>query len=37
MTNFYDIPGGSYAFIVIPEHYIIGQLEKKIPAFLTTN
>jgi len=37
MTNFYAIPGGSYAFIVIPEHYAIGQLEKKIPAFLAAN
>ena len=37
MTSFYDIPGGSYAFIVIPEHDNIGRLEKKIPAFITAN
>ena len=34
---FYAIPGGSYAYIVIPEHYSIHQLEKKIPAFITKN
>jgi putative ABC transport system permease protein len=37
MTNFYAIPGGSYAFIVIPENYSIHQLEKKIPGFITKN
>ena len=37
MTNFYDIPGGSYAFIVIPGHYDIAKLEKKIPAFISAN
>jgi putative ABC transport system permease protein len=37
MHNFYGIPGGSYAFIVIPQHYSISQLEKKIPAFLAAN
>jgi len=37
MTSFYSIPGGSYAFIVIPEHYSIRQLEKKIPAFISAN
>ncbi len=34
---FYAIPGGSYAYIVIPEHYSIHQLEKKIPAFISKN
>ena len=34
---FYAIPGGSYAYIVIPEHYSIHQLEKKIPAFISRN
>jgi putative ABC transport system permease protein len=37
MTNFYAIAGGSYAFIVIPEHYSIHQLEKKIPDFISKN
>jgi putative ABC transport system permease protein len=35
MTAFYAIPGGSYAFIVIPRNYSIHQLEKKIPDFIT--
>ena len=34
---FYAIPGGSYAYIVIPKNYSIHQLEKKIPAFITKN
>jgi putative ABC transport system permease protein len=34
MTSFYAIPGGSYAFIVIPKNYSIHQLEKKIPDFI---
>ena len=37
MRIFYAIPGGSYAYIVIPEHYSIHQLEKKIPAFIAKN
>ena len=37
MKEFYAIPGGSYAFIVIPENYSIHQLEKKIPQFLKKN
>jgi putative ABC transport system permease protein len=37
MTSFYAIPGGSYAYMVIPENYSIHQLEKKIPAFITKN
>jgi putative ABC transport system permease protein len=35
MTSFYAIPGGSYAFIVIPKNYSIHQLEKKIPDFIS--
>src|SRR5450755_2507357 len=37
MRAFYAIPGGSYAFMVIPEHYSIHQLDKKIPAFIAKN
>ena len=37
MTNFYAIPGSSYAFMVIPENYSIQQLEKKIPGFIAKN
>jgi putative ABC transport system permease protein len=35
--NFWCIPGGSYVYMVIPPHYDIQQMEKKIPAFLTKN
>jgi putative ABC transport system permease protein len=37
MTEFYAIPGGSFAFIVLPEHYSIQQIEKRIPAFIEKN
>ncbi|CAA9496119.1 MAG: Acidobacterial duplicated orphan permease (function unknown) [uncultured Segetibacter sp.] len=37
MSNFYSIPGGSYAYLVIPEKYSIEQLQKKIPAFIEKN
>ncbi len=37
MSNFYAIPGGSYAYILIPEKYSIQQLQKKMPAFIAKN
>ena len=37
MSNFYSIPGGSYAYIVIPENQSIQQLQKRIPAFIEKN
>ena len=37
LSQFYAIPGGSFAFIVIPQHYSIRQLEKKIPYFIEKN
>ncbi|SEP40990.1 ABC transporter permease [Mucilaginibacter sp. OK283] len=37
MGNFWSIPGGSYAYIVIPKKYSIHQLESKIPAFIKKN
>ncbi|MDR6943210.1 ABC transporter permease [Mucilaginibacter pocheonensis] len=35
--HFWAIPGGSYAYIVIPPHYSIHQLEKKMPGFIKKN
>jgi ABC-type antimicrobial peptide transport system permease subunit len=37
MSQFYAIPGGSFAFIVIPQHYSIRQMEMKIPSFIEKN
>ncbi|QHT70433.1 FtsX-like permease family protein [Rhodocytophaga rosea] len=37
MTNFWNIPGGSYTYIVLPENYSIRQLESSIPSFLKKN
>jgi putative ABC transport system permease protein len=34
---FWSIPGGSYAFIVLPENLPIGRIESKIPAFTKKN
>jgi len=37
MGNFWSIPGGSYAYIVLPKNYSIHQLESKIPTFIKKN
>jgi len=37
MTNFWNIPGGSYTYIVLPENYSIRQLESSVPSFLKKN
>jgi putative ABC transport system permease protein len=36
-TNFWSIPGGSYAYVVLPENYSKQQFESKIPGFLKKN
>jgi ABC-type antimicrobial peptide transport system permease subunit len=36
-SNFYQIMGGSLAYIVIPENYSIQQLQKRMPAFIEKN
>jgi putative ABC transport system permease protein len=36
-TNFWSIPGGSYAYVVLPKNYSKQQFETKIPGFLKKN
>ncbi|MCC8424895.1 ABC transporter permease [Mucilaginibacter sp. UR6-11] len=36
-TEFWNISGGSYAYVVIPEHYSIKQLQSRMPAFIKKN
>ncbi|WPU91073.1 ABC transporter permease [Mucilaginibacter sabulilitoris] len=35
--HFWAIPGGSYAYIVVPPNYSIRQLQKKMPGFVKKN
>lgn len=37
MSNFYAIPGGSYAYIVLPAGYPVERLQKRMPAFIEKN
>ncbi|MGF7073160.1 ABC transporter permease [Mucilaginibacter sp. 3215] len=37
MGNFWAIPGGSYAYIVLPKGYSVQQLNSKMPAFIKKN
>jgi putative ABC transport system permease protein len=37
LSAFYWISDGSFAYIVTPENYSVGQLQKKIPAFIEKN
>lgn len=37
MANFWNIPGGSYLYILLPENYAITQLETGIKPFLRKN
>ena len=37
MSNFWSIPGGSYAYIVLPPNYPVQRLKNKIPAFIKKN
>ncbi len=37
MSNFWNIGGGFFTFILLPQHYSIHQIQRKIPAFLHKN
>ncbi|WP_259067619.1 ABC transporter permease [Mucilaginibacter sp. X4EP1] len=37
MANFWDIGGGYFTFILLPPHYSLQQIQRKIPAFLHKN
>lgn len=37
MKNFYQIMGGSHAYIVLPAHYNIGQVNSRLKAFIAKN
>jgi putative ABC transport system permease protein len=37
MSNFWNIGGGYFTFILLPEHYSIKRIQSKIPAFLHKN
>jgi ABC-type antimicrobial peptide transport system permease subunit len=37
MDNFWNIGGGFFTFILLPEHYSINQVKTRIPAFLHKN
>lgn len=37
MSAFYAIPGGSYAYILLPPNYPVERLQKRIPAFIEKN
>jgi putative ABC transport system permease protein len=37
MSNFYSIMNGAFAYIVVPEHYSISQLQAKIFGFVKKN
>ncbi|MDB5133502.1 MAG: FtsX-like permease family protein [Mucilaginibacter sp.] len=38
LSNFFwSIPGGSYAFIVLPQNLAVSRIESKIPAFIKKN
>jgi predicted permease len=37
LTNFWNIPGGSYLYILLPENYSVKQLEAGIKPFLKKN
>lgn len=37
MSAFYAIPGGSYAYLVLPQNYPVEQLQKRMPAFIEKN
>ncbi|MCW3116041.1 MAG: hypothetical protein JWM28_123 [Chitinophagaceae bacterium] len=37
MSQFYAIPGGSFAYIVTPENYAVGPLQKRMKPFIAKN
>jgi ABC-type antimicrobial peptide transport system permease subunit len=36
-SNFYQIMGGSFAYVVVPEKYSVRQLQKRMPSFIEKN
>jgi len=37
LSNFYSIPSGGFAYIVLPENYPVSRLEKRMKAFIAKN
>lgn len=37
LSNFYAIPSGGFAYIVLPENYPVGRLEKRMKPFIAKN